>query len=74
MDAVPRQWMLCPTRCMQYVMKDDAVLMKVDAVHPILSGNVDAVVMQWMQCPTGWMQYVVMEDAEPMKVDSVILQ
>ena len=32
MDAVPRHWMQCPTRWMQYVMMDDAVLMTVDAV------------------------------------------
>ena len=31
-DAVPSQWMQCPTRWMQYVMMDEAVLMKVDAV------------------------------------------
>ena len=31
-DAVVLQWMQCPTRRMQYVMTDEAVLNKVDAV------------------------------------------
>ena len=31
-DAVPRQWMQFPTRWMQFVRTEDAVLMKVDAV------------------------------------------
>ena len=31
-DAVPRQWMQCPSRGMQYVVTEDAVPMKVDAV------------------------------------------
>ena len=39
-DAVPRHWMQCPTRCMQYVVTEDAVPMKVDAV-----------ILQWLQCP-----------------------
>ena len=40
LDAVPRQWMQCPTRWMQYVMTDDALFMKVDAVN-----------LQGLQCP-----------------------
>ena len=39
-DAVPMQWMQCPTMCMQYVVMEDAVPMKVDAV-----------ILQWLQCP-----------------------
>ncbi len=39
-DAVPIQWMQCPTRWMQYVVMEDAVPMKVDAV-----------ILQWLQCP-----------------------
>ncbi len=31
-DAVPMQWMQCPTRWMQYVVMEDAVPTKVDAV------------------------------------------
>ena len=38
-DALPMQWMECPTRWMQYVMTYDAVPMKGDAV-----------IMQWFQC------------------------
>ena len=38
--AVPREWMLCPTRWMQYVVREDAVPMKVDAL-----------ILQWLQCP-----------------------
>ena len=30
-DAVPMQWMHCPTRWMQYVVTEDAVPMKEDA-------------------------------------------
>ena len=48
-DAVPRQWMQCPTRWMQYVMMDDADLMKVDVVS-----------LKCLQCPPRcpgmWMQ------------------
>ena len=48
-DAVLKQWMQCPTRWMQYVMTDDAVLMKVNAVS-----------LQCLQCPLHslgmWMQ------------------
>ena len=62
-DAVPRLWMQCPTRCMQYVVTEDAVPMKVDAV-----------LMHWIQCPTMWMPYVVIEDSVIMKEDAVILQ
>ena len=39
-DVVPRHWLQCPTRCMQYVVKEDAVPMKVDMVN-----------LQWLQCP-----------------------
>ena len=39
-NAVPLQWIQCPTRWMQYVMTDDALPMKVDAV-----------IMQWLKCP-----------------------
>ena len=38
-NAVVMQWMQCPTRCMQYVVTEDAVRMKVDAV-----------IQQWLQC------------------------
>ena len=31
-DAVPRLWIQCPTRFMQYVATEDAVPKKVDAV------------------------------------------
>ena len=31
-DAVPMQWMQCPTRFMKYVVTEDAVPMKEDAV------------------------------------------
>ena len=31
-DAVPMHWMQCPTMWMQYVVTEDAVLMKVKAV------------------------------------------
>ena len=31
-DAVPGHWMQCPTRCMQYVVTENAGHMKVDAV------------------------------------------
>ena len=31
LDAVPMQWMQCPTRGVQYVVTDDAVPMKVGA-------------------------------------------
>ena len=48
---------------MQYVMMDDAVPMKVDAVH-----------MLWMHCPKRCMQCVVREDGVPMNVDAWILQ
>ena len=48
---------------MEYVVTDDAVPTKLDAVP-----------MHWMHCPIGWMQYVVTEDAVPMNVDAVILQ
>ena len=48
---------------MQYVVMDDAVPTKLDAVP-----------MHWMQLPTLLMQYVVMKDAVSMKVDAVILQ
>ena len=37
-DAVPRHWMQCPTRWMQYVVTEDAMPMKVEAV-----------ILQWMQ-------------------------
>ena len=56
-------WMQCPIRCMQYVVTDYAVPMKVDAVRRL-----------WMHCPTRWMQYAVTENAVPMKVEAVILQ
>ena len=36
-DAVPMQ---CATMCIQYVVMEDAVPMKVDAV-----------ILQWLQCP-----------------------
>ena len=36
-DAVVMQWMQCPTRCMQYVVTEDAV--------PI---EADAVILQWL--------------------------
>ena len=39
MDAVPMQWMHCPTMCMQDVVTWDAVPMKVDAV-----------ISQWLEC------------------------
>ena len=39
-DAVPMQWMQCPTRQMQYVVTEDAVPMKVDEV-----------ILQLLQCP-----------------------
>ena len=51
-DAVPRHRMLCPTRCILYVVMEDAVPMRVDAViwqwlrDPYHSLNVDAVPMQ----------------------------
>ena len=32
-DAMPMQWMQCPTRWMQYVVTEDAVPMKLDAVY-----------------------------------------
>ena len=32
-DAVPRHWMQCPTSCMQYVVTEDAVPMKVHALN-----------------------------------------
>ena len=48
---------------MQYVLMEDAVPMKVDAV-----------LMQWMQFPSRWMPYVVMEDSVIMKENAVILQ
>ena len=32
LDAVPMQWMQCPTCQMQYVVMEDVVPMKVDAV------------------------------------------
>ena len=32
MDAVPVQCMQCPTMCIEYVVMEDAVPMKVDAV------------------------------------------
>ena len=32
LDAVPMQWMQCPTRWMSYVVLEDAVPTKVDAV------------------------------------------
>ena len=38
-DAVPRHWMQCPTMCMQKLVTEDAVLMRVDAV-----------IWQWLQC------------------------
>ena len=60
--AVRMQWMLCPTRWMQYVMMDDAMPMKVDAVP-----------MPWMNCPKRWMQYVMTDDAVHMKGDAVIV-
>ena len=31
-DAVPRQWMQCPTRWMSYIVMEVAVPKKVDAV------------------------------------------
>ena len=40
MDAVPRQWMHCPTRWMQYVVTKDTVPMKVVAQF-----------LQWLRCP-----------------------
>src|SRR3712207_8368176 len=43
-DAVPKHCMQCPTRCMQYVVTEDAVPMRVDAV----SLHVHALNMQWM--------------------------
>ena len=39
-DAVPMQWMQCPTTWMQYVVTEDAVPLKVDAV-----------ILQWLWCP-----------------------
>ena len=48
-DAVPMQWMQCPTMWMQYVLMEDAGPM-----------NVDAVSLQCLQCPPHcsgmWMQ------------------
>ena len=38
-NAVPMQWMQCPTRCMLYIVMEDAVPMKVDAI-----------IWQWMLC------------------------
>ena len=38
-DAVPRQWMQCHTSWMQYVVSEDAVPMKVDAV-----------ILKWFPC------------------------
>ena len=38
-DAVPMLWMQCPTMYMQYVVKEDAVPMRVGAV-----------IRQWLQC------------------------
>ena len=38
-DAVPRNWMQVPTRCMQYVLTEFTGPM-----------NVDAVMLQWLQC------------------------
>ena len=55
------QWMQCPTRWVQYVMTDDAVPMKVDAVR-----------MLWMQCLTRWMQPVVTAEAVPRMLDALI--
>ena len=48
---------------MQYVVREDAVPTKVDAVP-----------MPWMTCPTRWMQYAMTENAVPMKVEAGILQ
>ena len=39
-NAVPRQWMQCSTRWMQYVVMED--------VGPM---EVDTVMLQWLQCP-----------------------
>uniref|UniRef100_A0A914R6D7 Phlebovirus glycoprotein G2 fusion domain-containing protein n=1 Tax=Parascaris equorum TaxID=6256 RepID=A0A914R6D7_PAREQ len=39
-DAMPMQWMQCPTRWMQYVVTEDAVPMKLDAV-----------ILQWVHSP-----------------------
>ena len=39
-NAVPLQWIQCPTRWMQYVMTDDALPMKVHAVF-----------LYWLLCP-----------------------
>ena len=38
-DAVPMEWMHCPTMCMQYVVMEDSVIM-----------NEDAVILQSLQC------------------------
>ena len=38
-EALPRHWMQCLTRCIQYVVTEDAVSMRVDAV-----------IRQWLQC------------------------
>ena len=32
-DAVPRLWMQCPTRCMKYVVTEDAAPKKMDTVY-----------------------------------------
>ena len=39
MDEVVMHWMQCPTMCMQYVVMEDAVPMKVDTL-----------LLQWLQC------------------------
>ena len=58
-DAVPRHRMLCPTRCMLYVVMEDAVPMRVDEV-----------IWQWLQCTLLCPECACSEHA----VDAVILQ
>ena len=56
---------------MQYVVSEDAVPMKVDAVSLQwlqCPWHCPGMRMQWMQCLTRQMQYVFSDDAVPMKV------
>ena len=57
-DALPMQWMKCPTRWMQYVLTEDAVPIMVDAVLLKWVQCLLQCPVRWMQCPTSWMQYV----------------